>query len=79
MSGTEHPMSLIEDLNNVKTRKPSLPEWLISRDPKERAAFEAAVSDVNVPVDSLVQIVRRHGGKTTPKSIEAMRASRVAR
>lgn len=71
-------MALLDDLKTVQTRKPSLPEWLLSREPDERAEFETAIDNPVVPLDSLMQIVRRHGGATTVKSLSMMRESRKA-
>lgn len=71
-------MSLLDDLNAVKPRKLSLSEWLISRTPEERARFEALCADLGgVSTESLVGIVRKHGGATTDKTLNEFRA-RVA-
>ncbi len=70
-------MSLLDDLKSVKPRKLSLPEWLISRDPAERAAFEASCADASIPTESLVAIVRKHGGALTKETLNEFRA-RVA-
>lgn len=72
-------MSLIDDLATARDTKPNLAEWLISRNPEEREAFETALGDPTVSSWTLVQIVRKHGGATTERTVAAMREQHVAR
>jgi hypothetical protein len=72
-------VSLLDDLKTVKPRKLSLPDWLLSREPAERAAFEATCADNTVPTDSLLQIVRKHGGATTRDTLNEYRRRVAAR
>ncbi len=69
-------MSLLDDLKTVRAKRPSLPEWLISRTPEERKAFEQALDDRTVSIDALCTVVRAHGGSVSRKTMEAMRYSR---
>ena len=72
-------LSLIDDLKSAQAKKPQLAEWLISRTPEERAAFEQTIDDHTVAIDALCNIVRAHGGSVSRGTMEAMRESRVAR
>jgi hypothetical protein len=72
-------VSLLDDLKSVKPRKLSLPDWLLAREPEERAAFEAACADITVPTDSLISIVRKHGGSTTKDTLNDFRRRVSAR
>lgn len=69
---------LMADLKAVKPRKPNLAEWLLSRTPDERKAFDAAVIG-GAPASKMVDLVRKHGGATTVDSIEKYRARAVSR
>jgi hypothetical protein len=70
-------VSLLDDLKTVKPRKLSLPEWIISRTPEERAEFEKTCADTAIPTDALLSIVRKHGGSTSRDTLNEFRA-RVA-
>lgn len=73
------PMSdLMADLKAAKPKKPRLAEWLIALPAEERAAFDQAIKD-GVPSDYLTSVVRKHGGATTPESLDEYRARVVSR